>query len=167
MQLILRCEKEMQSSLPRGEILSRGWLRFQRIRPKNSEHALRLVRRICHHVMAEYYREQERAQRLYVFGLEIDFPSLDAGLGQSIEERFDLLLGNESPLNSADKVMLRVILSDPANFITSNGHPQLSALARHFHFNPTSTRTRWQTILRKVAAWQPSSPQPPEPTILF
>jgi hypothetical protein len=164
MKLIERREEEMQ--LPRGEILSRGWRKFEQMKPKDSEHASRLVRLICSQVAAEYIRDQERAQRLVTLARQIDPPADNRALDEAVVERFDVLLGTESPLNEKDKELLRVILTDPTKFMHPHGQPQLSALARRFGVNPTTTRARWRRIRRKVAALSSAFPRTSTPPAL-
>jgi hypothetical protein len=160
MKLIELCEREKQ--LPRGEILSRGWKKFEQIKPKTPGHATHLVRLICSQIAAEYFGDQERrSKRLITLAAQMDPPSNNHGPVEAVLEKLDQLLGSKSPLNDKDKVLLQTALDDHTKLMHPGGQPNLYALAKRFGVNPTTTRARWWRIRRKAAVLAPA----PSPTL--
>jgi hypothetical protein len=148
MKLIESCEREKQ--LPRGEILSRGWKKFEQIKPKTPGHATHLVRLICSQIAAEYFRDQERrSKRLITLAAQMDPLSNNHGPDEAVLEKLDQLLGSKSPLNDKDNVLLQTALDDHTKLMHPGSQPNLYALAKRFGVNPTTTGARWRRIRRK------------------
>jgi hypothetical protein len=157
--ILHHAEQTYGTRFPSGELTRRVLQKLDRFRGSkrsinNREHFGALLRRMILQALLDYGRQQSRHHEHFVYDYAFDFATPETGLPENVKGMWEEVLGEDSPLDKGEKLLLRTALEDPNTFITKRGPLNQSALAGHFGIGQTSVRKRWTKIVRKIAAWR-------------